>query len=362
MSKGVKIAIGVVAAVAIPFVAPAIGGMIAASTGISAALASTAVGAALGGAAGYATGGARGALTGAALGGFGGFAGSGGFGQMFGGTAAGTTAGTVAGTGTGALPGLTAGSTAAAGLPTAGGLTTAATAAPGVFSSLTNSIIQNAPNALVQLSLLAFNKPPQDLNEAQQRLLTQMQEEAKTNRELFTQRLELAQNMVRQGQSPDLAGAYANAIVPVQRAFRDEERQLLARGGSPEAAAALRRAGIIETAGRAPRATAAASEEGRRMITAGGALMPTQAPVDKTAATEVAIEERKKAEEDKRLEQMSRIAGGLFGGPSFGQNRYGGKNQPTPDTTPSQPQRTAGLTTPMTSYSDIYNFESNYGA
>jgi hypothetical protein len=237
----------------------------------------------------------------------------------------------------------------AGGLPTLGGAATAAS--PGILSNVVNSVIQNAPNALAQLSLLAFNKPPQELTAAQQQVLAQMQEDAKTNKELFSQRLELAQNLVRQGQNPDFVGAYANAVVPAQRAFREEERALLARGGSPEAAAALRRAGIIETTGRAPRSVAVAGAEARQTLADGLRATPTQAPVDKTAATELSIAERNYAEQNRRREQEARIAGGLFSTPGFSQNRYGGVG-----TTTTQPTtRTAGITEPMSSYGSIYS-------
>lgn len=371
MSKGAKIAIGIAAAVAIPFAAPYIATTIAGSsallgTGLGTFLGgaggSALIGAGLGGAAGYATTGtARGALMGAGLGGLGGFVGGGGMSGLFGGAggAAGAAANPAVGlaaqspaswaAGTTVLPAAATGTTAAlAAAPTLGAAT------PGVLSGLTNSIIQNAPNAVAQLSMLAFNKPPEELTEAQNALLAQMQADAKENKELFTQRLQMAQDLVRRGQNPDFVGAYANAIVPAARALRDEERMLLARGGTPEAAATLRRQGIIETTARAPRSVAVAGEEGRRTMATGAALMPTQAPVDRTAETQLRIAERNKAEEDRQREQQARIVGGLFGTPSFQQNRYGGITPPgtTPPAT-AQPRQAAGLTEPT--YTTIYS-------
>ena len=73
MSKGVKMVLGVVAAIAIPFIAAPI----AAAIGFSGVLGSTLVGAALGAGASAVTGGNP--LLGAAMGGFGGFMGGGGF-------------------------------------------------------------------------------------------------------------------------------------------------------------------------------------------------------------------------------------------------------------------------------------------
>lgn len=73
MSKGVKMVLGVVASIAIPFIAAPI----AAAIGFSGVLGSTLVGAALGAGASAVTGGNP--LLGAAMGGFGGFMGGGGF-------------------------------------------------------------------------------------------------------------------------------------------------------------------------------------------------------------------------------------------------------------------------------------------
>jgi len=80
MSKGVKMILGAVAAIAVPFIAGPIAGMIGLSAAIGEAAGAALVGAGLGGLSAAATGGNP--LLGAAMGGFGGYMANGGFDQL----------------------------------------------------------------------------------------------------------------------------------------------------------------------------------------------------------------------------------------------------------------------------------------
>ena len=293
MSKGAKKVLGVVAAVAVPFVAPAIAGAI----GTSAALAGTATGAFFGTAGGSALtgavlGGATSALTGgdpltgALMGGLGGFSGAGGFDSLFGAPAAtstnavsgpmtssprpvarpaGLSAPTVATTGTGA------------GLAGAGAATAGQTVLQSGIAALTD------PTTLARITLLAASGDMTGLSAAEEELVNlrkqELQEIAATNQELFDQQVEAARNFMQMAaqNAPNPQQAFAETKIATERQLAEQTRGL----GAGEASLAQRRAAIRGTQ---TGATAAAAEEARgretqtSLMQAGLRSLPTSAP------------------------------------------------------------------------------------
>jgi hypothetical protein len=304
MSKGVKIAIGIVAAIAIPFVAP----MIATAIGGSTLLAGSAlssffggaggsalVGAGLGAASSAATG--QNPLLGAALGGVGGFAGGGGFSGLFG-----TGANTAGAAGTGAAGTGAAGATTAGGLGTiapAGAATSLPTmaAAPPTFagaglsgtgaglagaaaapasaatgfslSSLGNSLASAVnPSNLAQLAAVMYNTSNYNqLDANRQALVREAADLAATNRGLFEQRVNAARSMMQSAQA-NPQQAFATTEMAVQRRLRD------ATGAEPGA----ERKAAIEGTRLGILAAEREQERARGAMSSAAAMIPTQAP------------------------------------------------------------------------------------
>lgn len=302
MSKGLKVAIGVVAAIAIPFVAPYIAGAIA--TGVAGtalgglggffagAGGSALVGAGLGAGSAALTG--RNPLLGAALGGLGGFAGGGGFSGLFG-TGAGAGAG-AAGTGaagatTGATTGAATGAAGAAGLapiaPAASSLPTMVTAPPSFagagiggaaasapatgfsLSSLGSSLASAInPSNLAQLSAVMYNVSNYNqLDAARQASVREAAELAATNRGLFEQRVNAAREMMQRAQA-NPQQAFAQAEMRVQRQMRD------ATGGEPGA----ERKAAIEGTRLGILAAEREQERARGTMETAARMLPTEAP------------------------------------------------------------------------------------
>ena len=283
MSKGLKVAIGIVAAIAIPFVAPVIAGAI----GGSALFAGTALGGFLGGAGGSALIGAglgaagsaatgQNPLLGAALGGVGGFAGGGGFSGLFGG-------GTAAGAGAAAsAPAPVIGAGATAGVPVAGAVgaplqLAGAAAAPAAgisLSSLGSSLAAGInPSNIAQLAATMYNVSNyNDLSAERKAAVQEAAQAAATNQELFKQRVEAARR-VSQLATPNPEQAFAQTEMGVQRRLAEvqrgaplERQQEAGRRASIEGT----RLGVFAANQENARANQAAS-------TAAG-MLPTQAP------------------------------------------------------------------------------------
>ena len=296
MKKFFKRVLGVVAAIAIPFFAPAIAGAI----GISSALGTAAIGAGLGGLTAAATGGDP--LIGALTGGVGTFAAGGGFQNLFGGPqplvagqqsvggglfgGPGMTTGTPlyqqAGmTGANLLPpAATAAGTAAgigAGLAGAGAATTGQTVLQSGIAALTD------PATLARITMLAASGDVTGLLAAEEELVNlrkqELQEIASTNQELFDQQVAAAQNFMQMAaqNAPNPQQAFAETKIATERQLAEQTRGL----GAGEAALAQRRAAIRGTQ---TGATAAAAEEasGRQrqtsLMQAGMGALPTSAP------------------------------------------------------------------------------------
>lgn len=326
MSKSVKKVVAVVAAVAVPFVAPAIAGSIGltsalASTGMAATTATTVgsalTGAVLGGTASRIGGGdfGTGALLGAAGGGLSGYGAAtraaalvpegstlaigprGEFMSSAAGAAPvplssvavapGVTGAPVTGaTGTGAVTpaatttavGTATGTAAGATLPTIGGALTSAVA------GLTD------PATLARVTMLAstaMSDPNSDalagLSPQEQELVTARVEELRrmsaTNMSLFEQQVLAAQNFLQSAeqQAPNPEQAFAETKIATERQLAEE-----ARGLGREQAAAITRRGAIR--GATVGATAAAAEESRgrtaqtQLMQAGLRALPAGAP------------------------------------------------------------------------------------
>jgi hypothetical protein len=307
MSKGLKIAIGVVAAIAIPFVAP----MIAGAIGGSALFAGTAVGSFLGGAGGSALVGAglgaasaaatgKNPLLGAALGGVGGFAGGGGFSGLFGG-------GTGAAAAAPAATAATTGTTAAAAAPAvAGAVAPAAGISIGSLGSSLASAIN--PSNLAQLALVMYgNSNTDQLDSARKAALQETAELATRDRGLFEQRVEAARRAMQQAEANPQT-AYAQAAMSVERRLQEAQR------GAPAATqeANMRRAGIEA----ARIGTAAAQTENARSIQGtqtATAMLPTQAPLGYSGRV-LPIYEAMQKREDEQMRDIARAIGGTTGG------------------------------------------------
>lgn len=314
MSKGFKRVIGAVAAIAIPFAAPAIAGSLAGSaalsgTGFGTFLASkagaAATGALLGGVTAKAAG--QNVLTGAALGGLGGFMGAGGFSRA----AAPGVASAAPATGAGlAVPGAAGATTGAA----ATGVTTAA-AAPtigGFFKSVGQGLLSN-PAGVAQLAMTAFGRPPQELTPAEQDQLEELKELADTNQGLFEQRVSEANRLIQMAgqQAPQTEQAFAATKIAAERGLAEGSRGMTGQ----EAAFARRRTSIR---GAQAGATAAAAEETRgrtaqtQLLQAGVGALPTAAPqgyAGLSLPTYNSLQQRR----DEYARDLARGAGDLFG-------------------------------------------------
>lgn len=344
MSKGVKKVLGVVAAIAIPFAAPAIAGAIAGSsalagTGFGAFMAgaggSALTGAALGGATAALTGGdpLRGALTG----GIGGFAGGGGFEGLFGG--AGTLPGQSSVGGGLAGPGMTTGtplyqqagytaggassllppaatSTAAAANAAGAGFLEAGAAGMGGVDGFLQKVGQGAlnnPAGMAQLALTVFGRPPQELTAAEQAALEDFKVMAENDRQLFETRVREANSLLQQAQqqAPNPEQAFAETKIATERRLAEGTRGM----GADEAAYERRRAGIRSAQ---TGATAAAAEEARgrgvqaSLTQAGLSALPTSAPQGAAGLalpTFNALQQRK----DQYYRDLAGATGDLFG-------------------------------------------------
>jgi len=230
------------------FAAPAIVSAIGA-TGLSAAALTAAAGAVGGGLGSTLAGGefGQGALIGGTLGATTAAA------PFIGGTtAAGTGAAGTTAAGLTAPTAATGGTAAATG--TGAGLATTATQA------LTNIAtgLASDPSTLASLAVTVFGRPPQQLTEIEQQRLLELEELARTDRELFDIRVTEAQNMLRMAdqQAPNVEQAFGESKIATERQLAEQTRGL-----DPMAAAfAQRQAGIRSSQ---VGATAAAAEEAR---------------------------------------------------------------------------------------------------
>ena len=304
MSKGAKRVLGVVAAVAVPFVAAPIAGAI----GVSTALGTAAVGAGLGATSAALTGGDP--LMGALTGGFGTYAAGGGFDKLFGTQAASAgqqaTGGLFGGSGTTA-----AGTTAVA--PAAAGTTAATGGLKGFFAKVGQGFL-NDPSGAAQLAMTVYGRPPTDLTPAELANLDELRGLAETNRELFEQRVRGANEMIQMAaqNAPNPQQAFAETKIATERQLADQTRGLDANAAS----LAQRRAAIRSTQ---TGATAAAAEEerGRRtqaaLLQYGYNMLPASAPrgyAGLALPTYEALQERR----DAYTRDLATAAGDLFGG------------------------------------------------
>lgn len=341
MSKGLKVVLGVVAAVAIPFVAPVIAGALGASALFAGTAAggflagaggSALVGAGLGAAGAAATG--QNPLLGAALGGVGGFTGGGGFSGLFGGGAAAAPAATAATTTgdvasalsaapaynaatQGGAAAAVAGQTSFAGAPLqlAGGAGGAAatTAAGASLSSLGSNLASGInPSNLAQLALVMYgNSNTEQLDTAQRQALRETAQAAATNRGLFEQRVNAARALMQSGQA-NPEQAFGQTQMGVQRQLADVQR------GSPleRQQEASRRASIEGTR----LGVLAAERENQRAAGAtqtAAAMLPTQAPLG-AAGLSLPIYQAMQRREDEQLRDLARAVGGTRSAGLFG--------------------------------------------
>lgn len=317
IKKNWKTIVGVAAAVAIPFAAPAIGGMLAGSAflasvtpGVASFLGSSlgagVIGAGLGAGVAGLTG--QNPLLGAALGGVGGYAGAAlGAGGLFGGIGGGAPAGVapmvkatggiidIGGATVNAATGLAAGGAAASGVT-------------GSLASLATKLATNPQSigALGQLAMTMFNKDLDQLTPEEEAQLKEIAAQAATNQGLFMQQVEEARRMVQAG-TPNPEQAYANARFSADARFDEQMRGMPA--GLQEAA---ERKSAIEGTKLGLQNVAAdyASSMDRRA--AGLRMMPTEAPTGYNQLAMGTYNSLYERQQD-RDEQMSKAVGSLFG-------------------------------------------------
>jgi len=329
MSKGVKKILGVVAAIAIPFVAPAIAGAI----GISSALGTAAVGAGLGATSAAITGGDP--LLGALTGGVGTFAAGGGFQNLFGGPQPLVAGQQSVGGGLFGGPGMTTGTPLyqQAGYLQGGAqsLLPPAATATGVGAGLAGAgqtVLQSGiaaltdPSTLARITLLAASGDVTGLSAAEAELVNlrkqELQEIASTNQELFDQQVAAAQNFMQMAaqNAPNPQQAFAETKIATERQLAEQTRGL----GAGEASLAQRRAAIRGTQ---TGATAAAAEEARgrqtqtSLMQAGLGALPTSAPEGYAGLALPMYEDLAERARQARADLtygMTRAAPNLFGG------------------------------------------------
>jgi hypothetical protein len=330
MSRGMKSVLAVAAAVLVPVFAPAM----AAAIGVSSTLGTAMVGAGLGAASAAATGGNP--LLGAALGGFGTYAAGGGFDNLFKGAgAAGANAPpTGAGAGVGATTATHAGAAGAGAVAGGGnvvgagagvGATTATHAGAagagaagggglsGFFRQVGEGMLNN-PAGMAQLALTVYGAPPQNLTPQELAQLEELKGLAETNRGLFEQRVQQANQLIQMAgqQAPNPEQAFAQTKIAAERQLGDQTRGLT----TPEMALERRRSAIRSTqAG----ATAAAAEEARgrgsqiQLMQAGYNMLPSQAPQG-YAGLSMPIWQSLQDRRDQYIRDLARGAGDVLGG------------------------------------------------
>ena len=277
MAGGVKRVLGVVAAIAVPFLAPTIAGAI----GVSSTLGTALVGAATGAAVASATGGDP--RMGAIFGGLGTYGSQGGFNKLLGTTA--NTANAAGQTKAGLFGGATK-PVAAAAATTAkqavkqsfgAGLKTAA---KGALANAAQSF--TTPQGMARITLLAAmggagtTAEEQALIEQRKKELAQL---AATDRSLFERQVLEAQKLLQQADqmAPDPAKAFAATKIAAERGAVDATRGL-----SAEEAARVQRRQHIAAAQAGATAAAAESVRGStaqaQLRQAGLSALPTSAP------------------------------------------------------------------------------------
>lgn len=339
------IAVPVVAAIAAPFLAPiaatglaAIGlggvgtalGLGAATGGVTAlgtGLTGAALGAGLGAGVGAATG--RGALTGAITGGLGG--GIGGYmglgpslglgpastaplnlpGSILAGTA--TAGGAMAPTAASGIGGVAG----TLGLTGAGAAAAASPMASNIIGDLIGKFASGiTAGGIADLAMTMYNKPIEGLTEEEKRAVTETAGLARTNQDLFKQRVEQA-NAVWNAAQANPEKAYAEAVSGVQRGIREAQRRYgtgaYGGTGSERRQAGLARAGSIEAQRAGSAAAAGETSRAEKDMIAAAGLTPTSAPVGGAMATLPLFQAAEKRKQQYQ-EQLARATGGLFGG------------------------------------------------
>ena len=279
MSKGAKMAIGIAAAVVIPFAAPAIAGVVAGSLALSAAATtalSAGVGALMGAGAGYLTGGKQGALIGAITGGLGGYFNAGNAAAgLFGGAGSAGAAGSAGTAGGAANPalGLAAQTPASWAAGTTVTPAVASSATTGIGATLGTAVQNMAtnPQALHSVASYLFNKDNiESLRPEQQALLEKIRQDSAQNAALTTERLAAARQLMNTGMDPTVA--YANSMQALN-IRKSEAQRTAALGGRAAQQPYIQRAYDIAAVERGAEAATAAAEDKRKALAAGSSAL-----------------------------------------------------------------------------------------
>lgn len=323
VKKNWKTIVGVAAAVAIPFAAPVIGGMLAGSaflasvapgvaTFLGSSLGAGVIGAGLGAGAAAVTG--QNPLLGAALGGLGGYGGAlMGAGGLFGGAAGPTVPATggiidIGGaTGVDAATGYMLGGSAS-GYGLAGAGAAASAAAPASLGNIASTLAANPKSigALAQLAMVMFNKDMTELTDEEKARLEEAAQQAATNRVLFEQMVEEARKVMQMG-TPNPEQAYANARFSADAQF-DEAR----RGMPVGLQEANDRKAAIEATKLGTQGVASDYVQAAAIRKVGSSMLPTMAP-EGYAGLALPIYEDLYSRRNDYAEQMNKAVGGLFG-------------------------------------------------
>ena len=290
--------------------------------------------AAIGAGVGAATG--RGALSGAITGGLGGgIGGYMGLGSALGlgptatagtvGATGGVPVGVIGGAGGMAVPTFGAASAGTLGAGALGTLGTTGAIAAGAGSPMLSSIIGNLankfieginPGGLADLAMTMYNKPMDGLTEEEKAAVNETAQLARTNQDLFKQRVEQA-NAVWNAAQANPEKAYAEAVSGVQRGLREAQRQYgtgkYGGTGSERRQAGLARSGAIEAERAGSAAATAETERSDRELAAAAGMTPTSAPQGPAAST-LTLLQADDVRKQKYQEQLAKSVGGLFGG------------------------------------------------
>jgi hypothetical protein len=154
------------------------------------------------------------------------------------------------------------------------------------------------------------------LTEEEKAAVNETAQLARTNQDLFKQRVEQA-NAVWNAAQANPEKAYAETVSGVQRGLRETQRRYgtgaYGGTGSERRQAGLARAGAIEAERAGSAAVTAETERADREMAAAAGMTPTSAPQGPAASTLTLLQSddiRKKQYQ----EQLAKSVGGLFGG------------------------------------------------
>jgi hypothetical protein len=169
---------------------------------------------------------------------------------------------------------------------------------------------------LTDLAMTMYNKPLEGLTPEERAAVAETANLARTNQDLFKQRVEQA-NILWNAAQANPEKAYAEAVSGVQRGLRESQRRFgtgqYGGTGSERRQAGLARAGAIEAQRAGSTAAAAETEQATREMATAAGTTPSTAPTGAYAAT-LPLYQASDLRQQQYKEQLARATGGLFGG------------------------------------------------